>query len=518
MADKAHERGLLETLEQEKAEMQAEMQAAFSQQFQGSFARLRASLDSSRGITEQRMNALERDLQTATQQNETLRKELDVAKKSIQDLTEQLRVANQRASTSEDQLESAKNHADKLSKSATQLFKTLAGQRTQPEADLTFSQQQIQADHHKEGNSRKRKASTERPLQSEGDSTSDLASATAALTTNPVAGERADTVPPRSNDMDLSWTGQVIDAYIGAKFQGVIKHVGAVNSPNTLDRHWTMLVPKDVRTMARVGIPDVTRRIRQSCFDPCTDTIVLHLTPASEADKTAFGQMFESLRSTAQCGILDQPGPDNVKTTFLIPISAMGTRYPRVISLLSPDIIPRTPYEKNILLVIIYALEPAERRKVWLAWDSLIKTVHSSDVTKLAGLRDNTLVGHPLPVLHPREVLLSAPSQVRGEFEHLPVIYQTIHAAELAPHSHSLYHISYSMLNEARAARVDGVKLPECVFVLGLTWGEAVTSMLFVDMMAKDRPLWHLRLTHKFLAEGCSGRKAISGLFLREVH
>lgn len=494
MADNVHEQGLLEPLlEQEKARMQA----AFDQQFQGSFARLRESIDSSRSEFEQRVTVLEKDLQAATQHNKTLKEDLGAAKESIKDLTEQLRVANQRANASENKLESARSVAEEFT---IQLANALTTQRIQPEADLKMPQQDQPARLKKE-HGHKRKASTEHPRPRVGDSKPCLAPATAALVASPVTGERLGPLLPQPTDMDLRWTGRVIDACTNTEFQAVIRRVSAVKFPNTLDRPWTTLISKDVRTMARVGIEDVTKRLRLSRFNPLADTIALRLVPASEADKAAFDKVFDSFESIARYGTLCHPGLDKVKTTFLIPAPARDG-YPTAISMLNPSGLPQRPTENMLFLVVLYQVSEADKNKVRLAWDDLIKTVHSSDIEKLVAMRDNTLIGHPLPILHPRGLLLSRPSHVLDKLKQWPA---AILGAGLGPQPHGLHHISYSMRNEARAASVDGVKLPECVFILGVTTGEALASLLLVDMIARDRHLWHLRMSRGFLDGGCLG-------------
>lgn len=504
MADNVHEQGLLAPLlEQEKARMQA----AFNQQFQGSFARLRESIDSSRNNLEQRVTVLEKDLQAANQHNETLKDELGAAKESIKNFTKQLRVANQRANASEKESESARSIAEEF---ITQLAKAFTTQRVQPETDLEMSQQDQSARHKKE-HGHKRKASTEHPRPSEGDSNSkpDLTPATAALVASPVSDERLDPALRQPTDMDLRWTGPVNDAFTEAKFQAVISRVSAIKPVNTFERPWTTLMSKNVDILHRVGIEDVTKHLRLSRFDPFADTIVLRLEPAFEADKAAFGQVFDGLDSSAQCGTLYSLLFDEVvKATFLIPARA-GVGYHEVVSMLNPSGLPQVPTENMLLLVIIYEAKAADRYNVRLAWDDLIKAVHGSDVEKLAGMRDTILLDHPFPILNPRGPLLSRPSNAFDKLDRLPAV---IHGAELGPHSHMLHHISYALLDEARAASVDGVKLPECVFILGVVTGEGLASLLLVDMMARDRHLWHFRLSRGFLDGGCSGAVGLTPL------
>ncbi|ROV98597.1 hypothetical protein VSDG_04274 [Cytospora chrysosperma] len=469
MADNVHEQGLLAPLlEQEKARMQA----AFDQQFQGSFGRLRESIESSRNDLEKRVTVLEKDLQAANQHNETLNHELEAAKESIKNLTEQLPVANQRANASEKKLESARD----------------------------------QSTRHKEEHGHKRKASTEHPRHHVGVSKPCLASAAAALASSPVVGERLDPVPPQFNEMDLRWTGRVIDTFTNTEFRAVISRVSAVKPASTSEQPWTTFISKDVRTMSRVGIEDVTKRFRQSCSDPFADTIVLRLEPAYEADKAAFDKVFDFFESIALYSDLYHPGLGKVKDTFLIPAPARDG-YPTAISILNPSGLPKRPTENMLLLVVLYQVNDSDTIKVRLAWDDLIKTVHSSDVKKLAGMRDTTLINHPLPILHPRGRLLSRPSYAFDRFERLPV---AIHGDELGPHFHRLHHISYSLLNEARAVNVDGVKLPECVFILGVTTRAPLDAIVLVDMLARERHLWHFCMPWGFLEGGCSGSVSLT--------
>ncbi|KAK7709417.1 transcription initiation at TATA-containing promoter protein [Diaporthe eres] len=354
----------------------------------------------------------------------------------------------------------------------------------------------------------KRKASTERPMQSEGAETAtrdfsvpplnnhasqpSRPSSDGGLTTRQTQSPQASNASASSTGTAAGvWRGHVIlgpKIQVDAKVDAVVKQVSVVKPVNTFDASFKDLFPDKLEVQGRVTIACVEEELQQLNFTPDRDMITFRIEQALDANNTDFNRLFDYFTRRERHGTVSYAGGHNVSKVYLIPVSA-GSHYPEYISSLDYKELPGDLEEKILLLVVVFQIKEEVKEQIRISQDAAIKAVRSADVKDLAVVR-NHLRHHPLPVLKPGVFVVS------GFEQHMPMLNKIMHSRtpagpKVAASPEGFFRLSYANLAQSGRSSIDGVKLPKCIFILGRVISPTKHwTLLVVDMEHDERPLW----------------------------
>ncbi|KAG6358697.1 hypothetical protein INS49_012215 [Diaporthe citri] len=354
----------------------------------------------------------------------------------------------------------------------------------------------------------KRKASTERPMPSEGTETATRAvsvpplnnhapqpsrpSSGGGLTTRQTRSQQASDASASSTETAAGvWKGQVIvgsNIQVDAKVDVVVKKVSVVKPVNTFDASFKDLFPDKLEVQGHVTTGWSEEELHQLNFTPDSDMITFRIEQAPDANNTDFTRLFDYFILRERHGTVSYAGGNNVSKVYLIPVPA-GSHYPHYISSLDYKELPGDLEEKVLLLVVVFQIKEQVKEKIRIARDAAIKSVRSADVKDLALVR-NHLRHHPLPILKPGAFVVS------GSEQHMPMLNKIMHSRtpagpKVAASPQGFFRLSYPNLARSGQSSIDGVELPKCIFILGRVISPTKRwALLVVDMEHDDRPLW----------------------------
>lgn len=366
------------------------------------------------------------------------------------------------------------------------------------------------ASHDQQSRGHKRKASTERPVQSEGteairracslpplnndSSKPSSRSSSSRLTARQTRSQQASETASSSVETAAGgWKGKVIvgsNIQVDAKVDAVIKRVSVVKPVNTFDASCKKLFPDKLEVQGHVTTSLVEEELHRLNFSPDLDMVTFRIEQALDAHNKDFEMLFDYFTRRERYGTASYAGGHNVRKVYLIPVEA-GFQYPQYISSLDYKELPSDFKEKVLLMVVVFQIKEKTQEQIRIARDAAIKAVCSPDVKDLTGVRDH-LRHHPLPILKAGAFALS------GSERYMPMLNKIAHSRapagpKIPASPQGFYRLSYPNLDQVGQSSIDGVELPECIFILGRVisptkrWG-----LLVVDMENEDRPLWSI--------------------------
>lgn len=358
-----------------------------------------------------------------------------------------------------------------------------------------------------ESRGHKRKASTEGPVSSESDGKAKRAREDPTLNdkaVQPAEPATQESIRPHSSQSaqlsDISqspagvyasvwqgclWTRRGID--VNVDLSVVAKPVHVLKPVFTQD-DWKSLVPHDLRLTAYAKPVTAMAELFQLNFFE-SEHMTLRLEPASGTDTPAFDKLSRHLISKKRFATVSHQRHDEVTKIFLIP-ELPNTDSSRDFYSLQHQVLPQAQTKNTMFIVIIYYINCVHRMLVRQAWNDIIKAVHSSDMSDLAGIH-HCLMRHPLPIYRPeRMAVFSAEGYFASMLSDLPLCQEV--TGKFAEHARSFLKLSYPKVDQSNPSNIDGVKLPQSVFILGrvIDYLGGARELLVVDIENKDRPLW----------------------------
>lgn len=361
--------------------------------------------------------------------------------------------------------------------------------------------------HDQPSRGHKRKASTERPMLSEGAETATRAfsfppfnnhttqpsrpSSGGGLTTRQTQSQQVSNAFVSSRETaEGVWRGHVIvgpHIQVDAKVDAVVKQVSVVKPVNTFHVSFKDLFPDKLEVQGHVTTGWLEEELHQLDFTPDRDMVTFRVEQAPDASNTDFNRLFDYFIRRERFGTVGHAGGHNVNRVYLIPVPA-GSQYPQYISSLDHKELPGDLQEKVLLLVVVFQIKEEVQEQIRTARDAAIKAVRSHDMKDLAGVRRH-LRHHPLPILEPGVV-------VSGSERHMPILNKsprsrTPAGPKIAASPEGFFRLSYPNLAQSGQSSIDGVELPKCIFILGRVISPRMRwTFLVVDMEQDDRPLW----------------------------
>lgn len=362
-----------------------------------------------------------------------------------------------------------------------------------------------------ESRNHKRKASTEGPVSSKGghnakkaredsrvnDDTVQPASSDAdnGYPANPAmhrAMQSADKSQSPSGVTEPVWqghltTGPSINVNVAINVKAKAVSVGKY--ANTLN-DWKSLLPRDLRVAAYTQTWDAETELFRTNFYALQDTITLRLEPASETDSSAFKKLFKHLISKERYATITHQWRGKVNKIYLIP-ALPKTNHSRDIRSLGHKVLPQAQTQEVMFMVMVYHAESDDQKLSRQTWNDIMKAVHSPDLTDLEGIHDH-LVQHPLPIYRPTSMaVFSVKRYFDSMISDIPLSPGFADTGLFGEYRRSVLNLSYK-LSKSDDANIDGVELPESVFILGrvVALWRTVHELLVVDIQNKDRPLW----------------------------
>lgn len=288
---------------------------------------------------------------------------------------------------------------------------------------------------------------------------------------------------------------------IEANLDVMPKFVSVTKSPNTLPGGWELLVPNEYRLTAHAVPSTVEKRLEEVASDLGSDVVIIRLVPASDADKPEFDRILKYFLDKERFATVSHAGTDSIKDIYLIPASK-DAPYPRSLSPLDTKLLPRAKTEDVLFMAITFRLGVDKHTEIRQAWDGLIKAIQNPNLEGLAAMHEH-LVCHQLPVFGPRLFAVSRHDHHTRMHNRWP-LSQDFLDSRLLGISRDILRLSDSNPNQILRPMVDGVKLPECVFVLGRECrGLSSRGLFVIDIQHRDRPLWLISFRFKPRARIC---------------
>lgn len=361
----------------------------------------------------------------------------------------------------------------------------------------------------------KRKASTERPMPSEGTETAARAfsvpplnshatqpprpSSSGGLTTRQAQSQQVSNASSSIRETaEGVWRGHVIvgpHIQVDAKVDAVVKQVSVVKPVNTFHVSFKDLFPNKLEVQGHVTTGWLEEELHQLNFTPDRDMVTFRVEQALDAGNTDFNRLFDYFIRRERFCTVGHAGGHNVNKVYLIPVPA-GSQYPQYISSLDYRELPGDLQEKVLLLVVVFQVKEEVQEQIRAARDAAIKAVRSADVKDRAVVR-NHLRHHPLPVLKPGVFVVS------GSERHMPMLNKIMHTRtpagpKVAASPDGFFRLSYANLAQSGRSSIDGVELPKSIFILGRVISPTKHwTLLVVDMEHDERPLWGILSNRK---------------------
>lgn len=301
------------------------------------------------------------------------------------------------------------------------------------------------------------------------------------------------------------WKGQLtIGPRIGVDvaIDVMAKQVSVVK-PVCTRLHWKNLLPNDLYVTVHAQMDTVEDDLFQLDFDAVGDFVTLSLEPASGTDSSAFDKLSRHLVSKKRYATISHRGHVAVKKIYLVP-EIPQIPNPKPIRSLDYKVLPRVQTKNTMFMVIDYYDFSRKKAPILEALNDTILAVHSSDMSDLAGIRER-LIQRPLPIYQHKSTTVFSMAVFGAEWDlgsllsSLPLSKGVVDA-NLAKHPNTFLKLSYPKLDQHGPTSIDGVKLPESVFVLGMVVdrGGVVRELAVVDIENKNRPLWMIPSSREY--------------------
>ncbi|CAK7564333.1 MAG: Transcription factor bye1 [Sporothrix epigloea] len=169
--------------------------------------------------------------------------------------------------------------------------------------------------------------------------------------------------PSEETDPDIVWRG-LVNMNTVASFQATARHVGGVNLSATIGLPWVTLVPKTLTVAGRIDSQIATEYLCSLRYSAPTDISVASLSPATDAAKADFLALIDYFTQRRRYGVVSEKGVDNVRDTYLVPISAGASSHPEFMLNLEDNFIPTSRTAPMLLLVVVYRNDAAAMEKL----------------------------------------------------------------------------------------------------------------------------------------------------------
>lgn len=357
-----------------------------------------------------------------------------------------------------------------------------------------------------ESSGHKRKASTEGPVSSEGGRKKKLREDTPFnhdavqppssdidehVSVSP-AMDRSRQMAEKSRSLaecDSVWQGHLTTGTrIGfdVAFDVIAKRVSVVKPVKTREL-WKGLLPDDLHVTAPLKMIPVEHDLFSLNFGLKKDIVTLCLEPASENDTLAFHKLSRYLISRGRYATISHQQHHAVSKIYLIP-SLPKNQDLRCIRSLEYKVLPAVQAKNTMFMVIVYHVFSDDGEPIRQAWNDIIKTVHSPDMSEIAGIRD-CFIHHPLPIKI-TTLVFRAERFINLMLRNVP-LRQRVAGAKLTEYPSNFLKLSYPKLYQSGTSKIEDVKLPEIVFIFGAVMGGGYAQeFLVVDVENRDRPLW----------------------------
>lgn len=159
--------------------------------------------------------------------------------------------------------------------------------------------------------------------------------------------------PTDETDPDIVWRGHLSMNSI-ADFPAAAKFVGGANLSTTVGLPWTSLIPKRLTVAGRI---DEQKAIEYLCglrYADQTDIVVVSVSPASEASRGEFQQLFDYFVSKKRYAVVGDKGVGNVRDTYLVPVLPGEGSVPEFMLNFSDNLVPQKRTEPMLLAVFVY--------------------------------------------------------------------------------------------------------------------------------------------------------------------
>lgn len=357
--------------------------------------------------------------------------------------------------------------------------------------------------------SHKRKASTEGPVSSESEAKAKKTRQDPPLKDNAVEPANSATeegigpastqpgqlpdIPQAPAVVDASvWQGKLtvgpsIDEYVALDVTA--KPVSVAKSAST-QNDWKNLIPHELRLTAHAKRSTVYSELFSLNCCLHDDMITLRVQPASGTDTSAFRRLSRYLVSKERFATISHKSYDQVKKIYLIPTLPKND-HPSNIRSLGHKVLPQARGEDVMFMVIVYCVNLQDQELVRQTWNDIIKAVHSPDMGDLEIIRDR-LMEHPLPIYQPTMAVFSTKRYFISMFKNIPLTDVIVEPKPLGKCHYNFLTLSYPELDHLDSSSIDGVQLPEFVFILGrvVSLEGMAHELLVVDIENNDRPLW----------------------------
>nr|XP_036589961.1 phd finger domain-containing protein [Colletotrichum truncatum]KAF6801966.1 phd finger domain-containing protein [Colletotrichum truncatum] len=159
--------------------------------------------------------------------------------------------------------------------------------------------------------------------------------------------------PTDETDPDAVWRGHLAMSSI-ADFPAVAKFVGGANLSTTINLPWTSLIPRKLTVAGRI---DEQKAIEYLCglrYADQTDIVVVAISPASEASRGEFQQLFDYFVAKKRYAVIGDKGVGNVRDTYLVPVPPGEGNVPEFMLNFSDNLVPQKRTEPMLLGVFVY--------------------------------------------------------------------------------------------------------------------------------------------------------------------
>ncbi|KAJ0348048.1 hypothetical protein KNSL1_005930 [Colletotrichum chrysophilum] len=169
--------------------------------------------------------------------------------------------------------------------------------------------------------------------------------------------------PTDETDPDVVWRGHVVMSSI-TDFPAAANFVAGANLANTIGLPWTSLIPRRLTVAGRI---DEQKAIEYLCglrYADQTDIVVVALSPASEASRGDFQQLFNYFVGKKRYAVIGDKGLANVRDTYLIPVPPGEGNLPEFMLNFSDNVLPPKRTEPMLLGVFVYRNNPRQPQPV----------------------------------------------------------------------------------------------------------------------------------------------------------
>ncbi|OLN87021.1 Transcription factor BYE1 [Colletotrichum chlorophyti] len=163
--------------------------------------------------------------------------------------------------------------------------------------------------------------------------------------------------PTEETDPDVVWRGHLVMNSV-ADFPAAARFIGGANLSKTIGLPWTSLIPKKLTVAGRI---DEQKAIEYLCglrYADQTDIVVVAVSPASEASRGEFQQIFDYFVTKKRYAVVGDRGVGNVRDTYLVPVLPGEGNVPEFMLNFSDNLVPQKRTEPMLLGVFVYRNPP----------------------------------------------------------------------------------------------------------------------------------------------------------------